>query len=66
MQKYVIRTNIERFGKLLKTCADEARRQTIERLLADEKAKLAGLGESPAGRVCPEPRPRDRGGEAQG
>jgi len=61
MREYVIRTNIERFGELLKTCADDAQRQTIERLLADEKAKLARLGHPSADPLWPEPRPRDPG-----
>ena len=65
MQEYVIRTNIERFGELLKTCADEARRDTIERLLADEKAKLARLGKSPANPVGSQRRSRYRRDQAR-
>jgi hypothetical protein len=52
MDDYIIQANIRRFSELLKTCADQVRRETIERLLASEKDKLAGdeqrpLDESP-------------------
>ncbi len=33
--------NIEHFSRLLRTSLDEQTRQTVERLLAEEKAKLA-------------------------
>ncbi len=35
--------NIEHFSRLLQTPLDDQTRQTVERLLAEEKAKLAGL-----------------------
>jgi hypothetical protein len=41
--KKVARLNIERFRKLLSTETDEAKRQTILRLLAEEEAKLAAI-----------------------
>lgn len=41
MDKTVADLNIAHFRKLLSTEADPVKRQTIERLLADEEAKLA-------------------------
>jgi hypothetical protein len=35
--------NIEHFSRLLRTSLDEQTRKTVERLLAEEKAKLAEL-----------------------
>lgn len=35
--------NIEHFSRLLRTPLDDPTRKTVERLLADEKAKLADL-----------------------
>ena len=43
MDKTVARLNIEHYRKLLATEQDEAKRQTILRLLAEEEAKLAAL-----------------------
>jgi hypothetical protein len=43
MDKAVARLNIEHYCKLLAKEVDEARRQTIARLLAEEEAKLAAL-----------------------
>jgi len=43
MDKAVARLNIEHYCKLLANEMDEARRQTIARLLAEEEAKLAAL-----------------------
>ena len=41
MDRAVARLNIEHYRKLLATETDEARRQTLLRLLAEEEAKLA-------------------------
>ena len=38
---YVINCNIKRFQNLLETLIDETKRQTIQRLLSEEKAKAA-------------------------
>ena len=38
--------NIEHYSKLLQTSLDEQKRTTVERLLAEEKAKLASLREA--------------------
>lgn len=43
MDRTVARLNIEYFRKRLATETDEAKRQMILRLLADEEAKLAAL-----------------------
>ena len=43
MDKAIARLNIEHYRKLLANEMDEARRQTITRLLAEEEAKLAAL-----------------------
>ena len=42
MDRSVARLNIEHFRRLLAKETDESRRQVIERLLAEEEAKLAG------------------------
>jgi hypothetical protein len=39
----IARDNIEHFGKLLKTALSDVTRATVERLLVEEKAKLAAL-----------------------
>ncbi|MCK9918978.1 hypothetical protein MXD81_58620 [Microbacteriaceae bacterium K1510] len=41
MDRTVARLNIEHYRRLLAKETDEARRQTIMRLLAEEEAKLA-------------------------
>ncbi len=41
MDKLVARLNIEHFRKQLETETDEAKRQMLLRLLAEEEAKLA-------------------------
>ncbi len=41
MDRAVARLNIEHYRRLLAEKSDEARRQTILRLLAEEEAKLA-------------------------
>jgi hypothetical protein len=47
MNRIVTRLNIEHFRKLLAEPMDEAKRQTILRLLAEEEAKLAALTDPP-------------------
>ena len=47
MDRTVADLNIEHFRKLLASETDPAKRQTIERLLAEEEAKL---GRAPAGK----------------
>ncbi len=43
LDKTVARLNVEHYRKLLANEADEARRQMLVRLLAEEEAKLAAL-----------------------
>jgi len=43
MDEIIARLNIERFRKLLAEERDEAKRQTILQLLADEEVKLRAL-----------------------
>jgi hypothetical protein len=38
---YAVNTNIKRFQNLLETSVDDTERKTIQRLLAEEKAKVA-------------------------
>jgi len=45
MKKFVARLNIEHYQKQLLEEQDEARRQTLRRLPAEEEAKLAAMGE---------------------
>ena len=47
MYRTVARLNIEHFRKLLSQEKDEAKRQTILRLLAEEEVKLASLSNAP-------------------
>jgi hypothetical protein len=47
MDRAVARLNIEHYRRLLATETDETKRQTIIRLLAEEKAKLAALDDPP-------------------
>jgi len=47
MDKFVARLNIEHFRKQLAREQDETRRRELLRLLAEEEAKLAALGEQP-------------------
>jgi hypothetical protein len=44
----VARLNIERFCKIFSDEADETKRHTLGRLIAEEKAKLYALVASPA------------------
>jgi hypothetical protein len=41
--KTIIQLNIDHFRRLLQTEADEGRRETIARLLAEQEAELAKL-----------------------
>ncbi len=43
MDRYVVRLNIEHYRKLLATEPDEAKRQTLIRLQAEEELKLTVL-----------------------
>ncbi len=43
MDKMVARLNIEHLRKQLTTETDEAKRSTMQRILAEEEAKLAAL-----------------------
>ncbi len=47
LDKTVARLNVEHYRKLLANEADEARRQMLVRLLAEEEAKLAALESAP-------------------
>lgn len=42
MDRTVARLNVEHFRRLLATETDEERRQILQKLLAEEEAKLAG------------------------
>ena len=44
MDRTVARLNIEHFRRLLAKETDESRRQILQRLLAEEEAKLAAPG----------------------
>lgn len=46
MDKRVARLNIDHYRKLLATEIDETKRRTLQKLLAEEEAKLAGLDET--------------------
>lgn len=50
MDKTVADLNIAYFRRLLETETDPAKRETLERLLAEEKVKLAQATEKPADR----------------
>jgi hypothetical protein len=43
MDKFVARLNVEHYRKKIATETDEARRQKLLRLLAEEEAKLAAI-----------------------
>ena len=47
MERTIARLNIEHYRKLLTQEMDEAKRQTILRLLAEERAKSASLEANP-------------------
>jgi hypothetical protein len=49
MDKTVADLNIEHYKKLLAVETDPAKRQTIQRLLAEEEAKLAAFAAGKAG-----------------
>lgn len=46
MDKFVAKANIEHFRRKLATETDEAKRQILTRLLAEEEAKLASLDQT--------------------
>lgn len=46
MEEAVARLNIEHYKQLLATEPDDAKRQTLMRLLAEEEAKLRALSSS--------------------
>ena len=52
MDKTVARLNIEHFQRKLATETDEAKRQQILRLLAEEEAKLAALATHKGRKTC--------------
>jgi hypothetical protein len=52
----IAQLNIEHFGKLLQTPLDDETRKTVEKLLAEEKAKLKQLTEDER----PAPPPTDQ------
>jgi hypothetical protein len=41
MERFIARENIRRFERQLESCTDETQRATLEKLLADEQARLA-------------------------
>lgn len=43
MDRTIARLNIEHYRRLIAQETDETRRQTLQRLLAEEEAKLASL-----------------------
>jgi len=47
MDKTIARLNIEHYRRLLARETDDARRRKIERLMAEEEAKLAALPNPP-------------------
>lgn len=47
MQKFIARANIERFQKLIAEEPDGANRARLERMLAEEEAKLRAYGARP-------------------
>ena len=53
MDRTVARLNIEHYQRLLATETDEARRQTLLHLLAEEEAKLANPGPPEKKRTLP-------------
>ena len=48
MERFVARENIRRFKEQLASCVDPAKRSTLERLLAAEKARLSELNQGNA------------------
>jgi hypothetical protein len=43
MQKFIARSNVQHFEKLLANETDEARRRFLEKMLSEERAKLDDL-----------------------
>ena len=54
MDKTIAQLNIAHYRKKLATETDQAKRETLRRLLAEEEAKLAALNKSP-GEQKPKP-----------
>jgi hypothetical protein len=52
MDKFVAKANIEHYRRLLAKESDEAKRQLLARLLAEEEAKLTGLDHAPMRKRC--------------
>ena len=50
MDRTVARLNIDHYRRLLAEEKDEAKRKTLQKLLAEEEAKLAGAQGSPKSR----------------
>jgi hypothetical protein len=48
MDRFVAKANIEHYRRKLATETDDAKRQLLARLLAEEEAKLASLGHAPS------------------
>lgn len=46
MDRTVAHLNVEHFRRLLASETDEAKRKTLQRLLAEEEAKLASVAKS--------------------
>lgn len=44
MDSFVARENVKRFKKQLQDCEDGAQKEVLAKLLADEEARLRGLG----------------------
>jgi|HubBroStandDraft_5_1064220.scaffolds.fasta_scaffold29929_3 hypothetical protein len=49
-RRYIARLNVEHFRRRFAMETDEATRQRVARLLADEEAKLAALTPPPSGK----------------
>ena len=47
MERFIAHANVAHLRELLAIEQDEAKRQTLQRLLAEQEAKLASLGEPP-------------------
>ncbi|MDI1347273.1 MAG: hypothetical protein PSV22_24775 [Pseudolabrys sp.] len=46
--KRIVQANIDRFKQLLETTTDPTKRKTLQRLLAEEEAKLADAQAAPS------------------
>ena len=43
MERFIARENIRRFRHQLENCTDDAEKTTLQKLLADEEAKLRSI-----------------------